>query len=205
MRLRGATFLALVAIFDVAVGGCVPHRSQIYASDDSGGQVLYSTCAFNSRVPTGMRLSVQDIDVTISLSRHEGRPFVEVRFDIPEGTSLQLTDPTVQLETNTPANSTQARFPSVSLVDSPIVNSLSNVPATKESQLPPTALLVGQRMIIGDTSFNRHFWLATYVDVGDAEDIWVTLPAPIINGTARPLPRLHFRRRWMTIVALFNC
>jgi hypothetical protein len=189
----------------VAVAGCVPLPAQVYVPDLAGGKLQHSSCAFNTHVPTGVSLSVQDIDLTVSLGRHEGRHFVEVRFDVPEGKVLQIVEPTAQIATGVPATSVQVRFPKVSLVDTPIMNSFSNEPSVQQTQLPTAAKLVGQRVSAGGTSFNRHFWLATYVEIGDAEDVWVTLAAPVVNGIHVPVPSIHFHRQSMTVVALFNC
>jgi len=198
-------FRALLLPTVVAIAACVPLPTQRYVADVPGGKLLYSTCAFNSHVPTGVSLNIQDIELLVSLARHEGRDFIEVRFDIPEGKTLQLPEPTAKVETSASATYAQVRFPAVSLVDAPILNNASAVPAVQQDQLPPTALLVGQRVMAGGAAFSKHFWLATYIDTGDAEDVWVTLAAPLVDGSARPVPRIHFRRQSMTVVALFNC
>jgi len=177
----------------------------VYAPDVPGGKVLYSTCTFNSHVPVGISIGAAGIEVMLSLAKHDGRDFAEARFDVPEGKTVVLQDSSVQLDTAEPRTSTRAEFPAVSLVDTPIVNLFSVVPAVRMQQLPTTAPLVGQRVTIGSLSSARHFWLATYVDTASADDVWLTLPRFTVNDIPASLPPLHFHRQTVVAIAVFNC
>ncbi|MBZ4209629.1 MAG: hypothetical protein LAD29_00750 [Rhodoferax sp.] len=91
------------------------------------------------------------------------------------------------------------------LVDTPMVNNYSAVPALQQQRLPITASLIGQRVVAGNVSFNRHFWLATYIESASAQEVWITLPRFTVNGVLTSVPRIHFRRQTAMAVAVFNC
>jgi hypothetical protein len=116
-----------------------------------------------------------------------------------------LQEGAVQVETREPNTLSRAGFPLVSLVDNPIVNNFSTVPGVSEQHVPITTALVGERVVIGGASYPRHFWLATYVESASAQDVWLTLPRFTVNGVATSPPRVHFRRRTVLAVAVFNC
>lgn len=189
----------------LAIIGCAPIPIHVYAPRVPGAQIVYSSCAFNSHVPVGVLVAAASVEARVSLATHNGRPYVEARFDIPEGSTVILRGSTVLVETANPHSSSQAEFPVVSLVDTPIINNYSSVPGAQQWRLPTTAPLVGQRMQAGHVSFNRHFWLATYVEAASASDVWLTLPQFTVNGTPASLPRLHFHRESVVAVALINC
>jgi hypothetical protein len=195
----------LVLAFAFAAAGCAPVPTQVYVPDVPAGQVVYSTCPFNTHIPVGVALGVHGVDARVSLGRHDGRTFVELRLDVPEGTTVVLQDGRITLETIDPPGMTRAEFPVVSLVDTPIVNGVSRAEGADAWRQPITAPLVGRRMQAGSRSFNRHFWLAAYVDTASADEFWLGLPAFTINATPVSLPRLHFRRRTAVAVALLNC
>lgn len=200
MRRRVSSLLLVLA-----ATGCIPHPMQVYSPDASAGQIVYSSCALNSQVPVGVRVAAADVDATVSLARHSGRSYVEMRLDVPEGKTVVLQDAIVKVATADPQASSQAEFPVVSLVDTPIVNNDSAEPAVRQFRLSTTAPLVGRRIQAGKTSFNRHFWLATYVETTSAREVWLTLPSFTVNGTPASLPRLHFLRQAVLAMAVFNC
>ncbi len=184
---------------------CAPIPLWIYAPDMPDTKVIYSTCPFNSHVPIGVGLAAAGIEATVSLASHEGRPYVEARLDVPEGITVVLQDGAVKIETATPHSSSRAEIPVVSLIDRPIVNNVSEVLALQQRRMPIAAPLVGQRIAAGNSWFNRHFWLATYVDTAAAQDVWLDLPRFTVNGVPASFPRLHFHRQPVVAVALFNC
>jgi hypothetical protein len=203
LRRANRLFLSLILVWVAA--GCAPIPTQVYAPDVPGAKVVYSSCAFNSHVPIGVSVGAAGIEALVSLSSHEGRPYVEVRLDIAEGKTVTLQNGTIEIATTDPQSSGRAAFAVVSLVDAPIVNNYSPVPGLQEQRLAITAPLVGQSLVVGNVSFNRHFWLATYIETASAQDVWLTLPRFTINGVEASLPPLHFRRKPMLVVAVINC
>jgi hypothetical protein len=178
---------------------------QVYVPDAPGGTVVYSSCTYNRHLPVGISVRTAGVEAIVSLARREGREFVEIRLDVPEGKTVTLQDASVGIETANPVSSSRSAFPLVSLVDAPIVNNYSVVPGMQAQHLPTTAPLVGARIVIGSGYAVRHFWLATYVDTEAARDVWVSLPELTVNGARAALPRIHFLRDTQLAIAVFNC
>jgi hypothetical protein len=200
-----ANRLCLALILALVAAGCTPVPILMYAPEVPGAKVIYSSCAFNSHVPIGVSMGVAGIEALVSLRSHEGRPYVEVRLDVGEGKTLILQDGTIEIATTDPESSGRAEFAVVSLVDTPIVNNYSAVPGLQEQRLAITAPLVGQSIIMRNLSFDRHFWLATYIETASAQDVWLTLPRFTLNGVQASFPPLHFRRKSVVVVAVLNC
>jgi len=178
---------------------------QVYVPDAPGGKVLYSPCKFNSHLPIGISVGAAGVEAVVSLAKHGGREYVEVRLEIPEGKTLVLQESSIQLDTADPKSSARFEFPAVSLVDTPIVNIYSALPDIRPRQLPTTAPLVGGHVAAGRFSSGRYFWLATYVETASAKDVWLTLPRFTVNGVASSLPQLQFHLQPVTGIASFNC
>ena len=165
------------------------------------GQLVHATCAPNQHLPVGARLPVGGAWVTVRVARHEGRHFVELQFDVPEEEVLRLDSDEVRLVR--PAGDTvTARFPSISLVDTPIVNSFSTAPALRALQLPALASMPGGRTAAGGA---RHYWLATPVDVQREESFDLVL-APVRDRAGQEHRfRLRFESRTLVGFAVLNC
>jgi hypothetical protein len=167
--------------------------------------VLYSSCTFNKHIPIGISISEAGIEAIVSLGKHEGRDFVEVRLDVPAGKTIVLQENSIRLETTVPQSSSRAEFPLVSLVDTPIVNNYSAVPGIQQQHLPITAPLVGGQLVVGGVSYIRHFWLATYVQIGSAKEVWLTLPRFTVDSVPTAFSQIHFQRQTVVAVAVINC
>ena len=99
----------------------------------------YSTCALNSHVPSGLRFDLSGIDTLVYLGTHEGRGYIELRVDVPEGLTLQLERSLVKATTRGPDGVAGSDFPSVSLVDTPIVNAfIPCLTCGPDNCLPPS-------------------------------------------------------------------
>jgi hypothetical protein len=198
---RLASLLATVTL----VVACAPLAQSVYVPRAEGGVVEYSPCAFNSQVPIGLRLNGAGIQAHIKLAEHEGRRYVELRLEVPQGTTVQLLAPRLSIRSGQPSASFIAEFPTASLVDTPIVNASSPVAAVQSLQLAPTAPLVGGLVQAGRHSANRSFWFASYLPPGAAEELVVELPAMTVNKVAHTFAPIHFTRESRVVVALINC
>jgi hypothetical protein len=201
---RASLLLALLSSALIAAA-CAPIPLWVYAPEMPDTKVIYSSCPFNSHVPVGAGIAAAGIEATVSLTSYDGRPYVEARLDVPEGITVILQEGEVKIKTASPYSFSQAEFPLVSLIDRPIINNYSAIPALQQHRMPIMAPLVGHRIVAGNRSFNRHFWLATYVDTATAQDVWLDLPRFTVNGISASFPQLHFHRRPIVAVALFNC
>lgn len=195
----------LTLFLGLAATGCAPLPIQVYVPSSPDGRVIFSPCAFNTHLPIGISVGTAGVEAVVSLSKHGGREYVEARFEIPEGKTLVLQESSIQLETDAPLSSARFEFPTVSLVDTPIVNSYSEVADIRMRQLPTTSPLVGGQVAAGRVSSGRYFWLATYVETASAKDVWLSLPRITVNGVPASFPRLHFHQQPVIAIALFNC
>jgi hypothetical protein len=197
--------LASLVISGALLVACAPLPQQIYVPQADGGTVEYSTCAFNSHVPIGLALVGHGVKAHVKLAEHDGRRYVEMRLEVPEGRTVTLQSSRILIRAINPAQTLIAEFPTASLVDNPIINSTSPVPEVRNRQLPPTAKLVGGSVQAGNSSSNRSFWFASYVGRTSAEEIVVTLPNFTVNELPYSPPPVHFTRKSLVVVALLNC
>ncbi len=195
----------LAALFAVPFAGCAPMPLTVYVPEVPAESIVRSPCAFNSHVPVGASLALGAASATVMLARHAGRSYVEVRFEVPAGTTLRLEDDAFEVSMGRGEPGVRFRFPAVSLVDSPLASAASDLPALKAQQVPPGTPLVGADPPPGVTGRGRHFWIATYVDIGKSGRVEVTLPRMRVNGDGLARVRVAFRRETMAAVALFNC
>ncbi len=203
MTSRNAVVSMLVAA--VFSSACAPVPMRIYVADVPQVALVYSQCSFNTHIPVAVKLTAQAVTATLALSKNDGRPYVQLQLDIPTGTTVAFDDDIVIVETSSPSSVSQSRFPSVSLVDTPIVNSTSSVPAFQRLQIAVRSPLEGGSLRIGTHTSARHFWLATYVETASAEDVTVSLPGFSLNGTHTSFSPVRFRAQTLLGVALMNC
>lgn len=196
----------LIAITLLACSACAPVPVHGYVADVPDGEIVYSSCPFNKHVPMGVAFERDSVRVQVSIFRDKRRDYVEVWLQIPAGKAVALQNGTVTVRRDRAPLAHDSSFPNVSLVSNPIVNSYSHAPGAQERLLAIGTPLVGERLTdAGGYSWDKNFWLATYIDTGSADDIWVTLPAFTINGVPADVAPLHFRRELIILVALINC
>lgn len=196
-----AVFLASAAL----LAACVPVPRVLYVPQSPDGELQYSTCAFNKHVPVALRLRTAEVQVTVALGTNDRGEFVEVHFEVPAGKTIVLLEDFVELTAGTPAQSARSRFPTVSLVDTPIVNSFSSLAAMKVHQVPISTPLVGQDLIVGHLPFGKNFWLATYVAPSSASEFLLKLPKFAVNGAVASLQPIKYRQQSFVGFALINC
>lgn len=189
----------------VLAAGCAPLPMQVYGASADLGRPQFSSCAFNAHVPVGWTLELAGVAAAVRLAEHDGRPFLELRLDVPDGTVVALQGASVGVATLAPARVFNARFASASLVDNPIVNAFSPDPGLQRMQLPATARLVGGTVQAGRQVSGRHFWFATHLDIDGAQTVVVTLPGLWVNGALVSMPEIRFHRQSVVAVATINC
>jgi hypothetical protein len=195
----------LVILALVLCSGCVPLPQHEYVAHADDGQTVYSSCPLNKHVPTGVRFERDYVHIEVSVGRNAGRDYVEVRFDVPDGKTVLLRNGIVKVRRSRSQVAQTSTFPNVSLVDAPIINSYSQVPGAKAEQRSVDTPLVGKTFVETYDTWDKHFWLATYIDTASDDDIWISLPDFTINGMAVDFAPLHFRRETVVILALINC
>ena len=205
MNPRRAVLVRLGMPCVALLAACVPLVTRVYVPEVPPESLVRSPCAFNSHVPIGARIMIGSATAIVRLSVHAGQTFVEVHLEVPAETEIQLEGDSVSIAAAASGLNRPFRFPNVSLVDNPIVNSYSLSPALKAHQLPVLAPLTGTTVDAGSKLTGRHFWLATFVETDGAPKLFVTLPRMKVNSVSRDGPRLEFIQRLISGVALINC
>ena len=184
---------------------CAPIPRTQYVPVVPDNQLVYSECAFNSHVPVGARLPVGRAVAFAKLGTHSGRTFFQVMLDVPPGTTLSLGSDLVEVDAVNSAQRSTARFPSISLIDTPIINSYSSNPAVANQQLPVSTPMVGGELVAGTSRSYRHFWLASYIEGVENQELHVLMPPLLEDGTTVHRLRIAFRPRTVVAVAVINC
>jgi hypothetical protein len=201
-RLAHAAVLALLG----TTAGCVPLLLTGWVAEPGQGPPVYSACTLDNSVPDAISVPVQGLHALVSLRQGSSRAFVEVRFDVPPGLTLVLDDDLIEVRTAAAGPARQVRFPNVSLVDGPIVNSYSTSSAIAPFQLPVRTPLVGGRTVIQGAAWDRHFWIAApLAELPATDELWITLPGFTVNATPARIPALHYRQRRLLVAAPLNC
>ena len=202
--MRSAHIVAACLVASLG-GGCVPMPRSQYVPVAASGDVVYAECVLNSHIPVGVRVPIGRAFAVLKLGEHEGRTYVELRLEVPPGTTLSLDGDLVEVETTGEPVRSQARFPSISLVDTPILNSHSMVGAVRDQQLWVGSRMVGGEVAAGSVRSHRHFWLAAYIEVARTQELKVTLPPVVEDGAAVHRLQVAFRAKTVVPVAVINC
>jgi len=184
---------------------CAPVPMLLYVPDATQGKTVYSACAINKNVPDSLELDLQGLHAQIKLVQTYSRGYLEVRLDVPQGMTVQLNDGIVKVDREDGRPPLEARYPNISLVDTPSINSFSGSSALAKYMVPVRTSLVGARMVIGKQAWNKHYWMAARIDTEGARDVTVTLPGFTINGAPTSFPALRFNRDLYIVLAPFNC
>jgi hypothetical protein len=193
----------------LGLAACVPIPLRIYVPEAPDGRIVYSSCAYNKHVPNGMEFTINKVKATVSIQRLENRQFIELIFEAPADYIVQMKSDRVDYVHGPARNRATALFNEIGLVANPILARHRNIPNIASRVQPvfdPIAGATFPNKVTDATSFpHRNFWLATYIDVSPADEVWVTLPAFTVNGVNTLLPEIHFRQEHLLGVALMNC
>jgi len=205
MITRGALPVLVLA----GCAGCVPFPQHRYVPEAAGGRLVYSPCPINSHLPAGIEFAVSGVQVAANISRYDGRQYIEIRFDVPAGKVVRLQSGRVEFAWGPGRSKGESLIEKISPVDAPIINVYSADAETQKHMLP-----IREPMVGGTYEFegkrppflwDRHFWLATYIDPAPAEDVRVTLPSFTVNCVDASLPEIVFRRELFIAIAVINC
>lgn len=204
--------LAAALALGAACGGCAPWPGTRYVAVVPPGELVHSSCAFNEHVPVGVRMPVGAATALVTVAEHRGRPYLELRLDVPPGTTLRLETDALEVVGRRGAQESRvARFPGISLVDSPIRQLDGPVSAgVRARQLPVDATMTGGHGApvappAAPGASHRHHWLATFLEVAGAQAFEVRLPPIVEDGRVTHRLRAVFEARTVVAVALFNC
>lgn len=92
-RLRGCAWARwrwLTVLFVLSCTACAPIPIHLYVPDAPDGRVVYSQCPMNRHLPEGIVFTCEGVPVTVRLGKNDGRDYVDVRLEIPEGKTAVL-------------------------------------------------------------------------------------------------------------------
>ena len=136
----------------------------------------------------------------VSLMRKNDGGFIEVRFDVPTGTTPGLEDNVVKVARRSEQNAERATCPNISLADRAISISYHPSPALEKYMVPVGTPLVGSDRVMIERHRGMHFWIAARADI-DANEVWVTLPSLTLSGVPAVVPQLHLLRKFILSLA----
>jgi len=189
----------------MATTACVPLVVPLYSADPAQGKVLFSDCAITKNTPDGIELQIDGVLAQVKLQQAVPRGFVEVRLDVPTNKTVQLQSDVVEIDLHDGRPPVEARYPNISLVDSPGVNSFDTPPALARYMVPVQTPMLGGASTMGGRVWLKHYWMAARVDTEGAPAVTLTLPGMIIDGTPARFPDLNFHRGLFVVVAPLNC
>jgi hypothetical protein len=189
----------------LAATACVPLVVPTYSASPAQGKALVSDCAINENVPDGIELQIDGVRAQVKLKQAVSRGFVEVRLDVPANKTVQLQSDVVAIDLHDGRPPIEARYPNISLVDSPGVHSFDTPAALARYMVPVQTPMPGGAVVIGNREWPKHYWMAARVDAKRADAVTITLPGMLINGVPFRFPALNFRRNVSAILAPFNC
>ena len=189
----------------MATVACVPLLVPVYAANPAQGKVLFSSCAIDKTVPDGIELQIDGVRAEVRLQQAVSRGFVEVRLDVPAHKTVQLQSDVVEVDLHDGKPPVEARYPNISLVDSPGKHSFDTPPALARYMVPVQTPMPGGAAATGNRDWPRHYWMAARVDTERADVVTVTLPGMLIDGAPARLPELVFRRSLFATLAPLNC
>jgi hypothetical protein len=94
MQLTIATASTLLA--SILCCACAPLPMRVYVADAAQSDLIYSSCSFNTHIPIAVKLHAGPVLATLSLSKNDDRPYVQLQLDIPEGVTLVFQDDVVR-------------------------------------------------------------------------------------------------------------
>lgn len=201
--------ILLTLCLGLGLAACVPIPLRIYVPEAPDGRIVYSSCAYNKHVPNGIEFTINKVKATVSIQRLENRQFIELILEVPADYIVQMKSDRVDYVHGPTRNLASVEFNEIGLVANPILARHRNVPNIASRVQPVFDPIVGATFlnkVMPTILFpHRNFWLASYIDISPADEVWVTLPGFTVNGANTLLPEIHFRQERLLGVALINC
>jgi len=199
----------LVAASAAALSACAPLPVSFYVGDEDAGRLSYNSCSVGG-MSEGLMIERAGIGVLVSVQPSGGDEVVHVRYDIGKGHRAQLAKRDVLVYLRDGKDPRIGTIDWIDLWDRVPPDGYETLPARRaglsppdlsmdDSQLPP--LPTGPRPFMPV----RHYWMATHVQSGHAQRLWVQLPELIVDGALVEFPAIRFDRRFRVVLAPLNC
>lgn len=187
----------------VSCAPIIPIPMRHYYPEVEGGEIIYDQCPINRHLPYGILLSDHGVRTVTRLGIHKKKPYIEVRFKIPEGNIVKLVGATGKLFVNQTDPITQLEFQGIYraqfsyVIDSPDL--------IRRDTLEIDEPMVGETNELNGTSWLASYWLASYVELPDSETFQIVLPQFTVNEELITLPSIRFDRKWVVGFWVINC
>ena len=175
---------------------CVFVPLRYYYPESNSGEVIYAFCIINEGIPRGIQFSQQDIRISTSLERYEGKNNIILRIEVAKGKTLKLKSNTIQVFWEGNDQLGKEVFRNIGLVGKPQIIK----PTTQEYTLDTNEPLMGQRIEKENGEWYTSFVLASYLNIPDADEFSVILPQFAVNEELVILPVLRFKRKWIITI-----
>ncbi len=116
-------------------------------------------------MPDGIELQIGGVLAQVKLKQAVSHEFVEVRLDVPTNKTVQLRSAVVEIDLHDGRPPIEARYPNISLVDSPDMHSFDTPPALARYMAPVRTPMVGDTATTGNREWPKHYWMAARVDI----------------------------------------
>ncbi|SDY91924.1 hypothetical protein [Nitrosomonas sp. Nm58] len=195
--------MLVICFVCVSCAPIIPIPMHHYYPEADGGKLIYDQCPINEHIPYGMLFSQQDIQVFTRLGKHNGKTYIEIRFEVPEGKTVKLIETSAQLFWDGANQSIKIEFEKIFL--SPFFYIINPSNHIQVKTLDVNELMVGEsrRTLIGEQS--KTYWLASLLEAPDSDKIKIVLPKFTINEELVTFPRILFKRKWIIGFFVINC
>ena len=113
MTARSVFRRCVALVFALAITGCVVLPTDVYVPDATEGVPVYEKCSLTPDLPAGVELQRWGLRAIVSLAHSQGVDQVQVRFDVPEGMTLLLSDHAIAVDARDGQTPRRATIPDI--------------------------------------------------------------------------------------------
>ena len=197
-RLRAPIVAAMVVCL---CSGCVVVPTQVYVADATAGVPVYERCSLTPSMPKGVAIVRPHVQAIVSVEE-QGDLRVNVRYDVPEGIVVRLEEAAVRIDLK---NGSSPRLGVIDGINPVAPARHPETPVIEGLLLPVNAAMRGGRLQMGAVSSDKHFWIIAPFPRLSADDLWVQLPPPLVDGASVMFDEVHFTRQPAIGIGVFNC
>jgi hypothetical protein len=170
--------LALSVTIAVVSAGCVPVLPHSYFRPEAEGGELLTNACWGMRNKIRFRFGAVATSVGI-VTRKDRQRILEWDFEVPEGTTVSLTDTRLQVFAGSDAVPTYVPFSGM------------NGSGNPELPLETIGPMVGEDFP-GTPHYHRHYWLYASLDAVDAPRFSINLPVFTVDGALAAISSIRF-------------
>ena len=201
--------VVMATIAAALLTACAIVPISFYVGDEDAGRSLYNSCSLGV-VPEGLEVSRAENTLLVSVRQRREDGVVSIRYDIGKGHRAQLAGREVVVDARDGSAPRIGAIESIDLWDRVPDGGYATMPARQAGLRPPNLLMDDSPLPPLTTGSRpsmpvRHYWVATHVDVGLGDRVWVKMPDLIVDGKLVAFPEIRFDRRSRVVIAPLNC